>query len=483
MAGTYDPWLVLLSVIVAVNASFVALDLTSRVGAARGRRAEWIWLAGGAMSMGAGIWSMHFIGMLAFHLPIPTWYDGRITLLSLLIAVLASGIALFVASRSTLNIGRLLGAGLLMAFGIGSMHYIGMAAMRLRPPISYAPGGVVLSILTGVAASVVTVWSASRLRLESVLTAFGKKAGSALTMGGGISGMHYSAMAAASFAPGSVCAVAPQHIDNAAIGAALAGFALLFLILTLLIGAFDARHSALLDAMVAECTASLNRASSELRRALRHLADVQDEERRRLAAELHDIVGQNISALSVEVAMARDQLDPATSAGLIDRLRRASTLARQSVESIRNVMAELRPPGLDELGLAAALRWHAERLQSRTGIPVQLRLDESLPRPSAAVEDALLRVTAEALGNAAKYSGAQTIQITLEVRSDTIAMEIADDGRGFDADNPPSRTDHSGWGLIIMQERALAVGALLRVLSAPGAGTRVEFLISRAKWQ
>jgi signal transduction histidine kinase len=220
-----------------------------------------------------------------------------------------------------------------------------------------------------------------------------------------------------------------------------------------------------------------------LRRALRHLADVQDEERRRLAAELHDIVGQNISALSVEVAMARDQLDPATSAGLIDRLRRASTLARQSVESIRNVMAELRPPGLDELGLAAALRWHAERLQSRTGIPVQLRLDESLPRPSAAVEDALLRVTAEALGNAAKYSGAQTIQITLEVRSDTIAMEIADDGRGFDADNPPSRTDHSGWGLIIMQERALAVGALLRVLSAPGAGTRVEFLISRAKWQ
>jgi len=483
MAGTYDPWLVLLSVIVAVNASFVALHLTSRVAAARGRKVEWFWLAGGAMSMGAGIWSTHFIGMLAFALPVPTEYDVRITLLSLLIAVLASGIALFVASRSTLSVERLLGAGLLMGFGIASMHYVGMAAMRMQPPISYAPGGAALSVLIAVAASMVTVWSAFRLRLETVLTALSKKAGSALAMAGGICGMHYTAIAAASVAPGSVCAVAPQHFDNASMGAALAALALLFLILTLLLCAFDARHCALLDAMVAGCTASLNRASSELRRALRHLADVQDEERRRLAAELHDIVGQNISALSVEVAMARDQLDPATSAGLIDRLGRASTLARQSVESIRNVMAELRPPGLDELGLAAALRWHAERVQFRTGICVRLQLDEALPRPSAAVEDTLLRVTVEALCNAAKYSEARTLQVRLEGREDTIALDVADDGRGFDADNPTPRTESSGWGLTIMKERAQAVGAVLRVVSAPGAGTRVEFLISRAKWQ
>ena len=483
MAGTYDPWLVLLSFIVAVNASFVALDLASRVAAARDRKVEWFWLAGGAMSMGAGIWSTHFIGMLAFRLPIPTEYDVCITLLSLLIAVLASGVALFVASRSTLSVERLLGAGLLMGFGIASMHYFGMAAMRMQPPISYAPGGVALSVLIAVAASMVTVWSAFRLRLETIPTALGKKAGSVLAMAGGICGMHYTAIAAASFASGGVCAVAPHHFDNASMGAALATLTLLFLILTLLLCAFDARHCALLDAMVAECTASLNRASSELRSALRHLADVQDDERRRLAAELHDIVGQNISALCVEVAMARDQLDPATSAGLVERLARASTLARQSVESIRNVMAELRPPGLDELGLAAALRWHAERLQSRTGIAVQLQLDESLPRPCAAVEDALLRVTAEALGNAARHSAARTIQIRLEVRSDTVALEIADDGRGFDAENPTPRTESSGWGLTIMKERALAVGAELRVVSAPGAGTRVEFLISRAKWQ
>jgi NO-binding membrane sensor protein with MHYT domain/two-component sensor histidine kinase len=483
MAGTYDPWLVLLSVIVAVNASFVALSLASRLAAARGRRVEWFWLAGGAMSMGAGIWSTHFIGMLAFRRLISTEYDVRITLLSLLIAVLASGIALFVASRSTLSVERLLGAGLLMGFGIASMHYVGMAAMRMQPPISYAPGGVALSVLIAVAASMVTVWSAFRLRLETVLTALGKKAGSALAMAGGICGMHYTAIAAASFAPGSVCAVAPQHFDNASMGTALGALVLLFLVLTLFLCACDARNAASLETMVAERTGSLNRVSSDLRRALRHVADLQDEERRRLAAELHDIVGQNLSALSVEVAMARDQLDPATGAGLIERLGRASTLARQSVEAVRNVMAELRPPGLDELGLAAALRWHAERLQSRTGISIRLQLDEALPRPSAAVEDALLRVTVEALCNAAKYSGARAIQVRLEGRADTIALDVADDGGGFDADNQAARTESSGWGLTIMKERALAVGAELRVLSAPGAGTRVEFLILRAKWQ
>ena len=483
MAGTYDPWLVLLSVIVAVNASFVALDLASRVVASRGRRSEWVWLAGGATAMGAGIWSMHFIGMLAFHLPIPIWYDGRITLLSLLIAVLASGVALYVASRSTLNVGRLLGAGVLMGGGIAAMHYVGMAAMRMRPPIDYSLGGVVLSVLIGVATCAVTVWSAFRLRLQSVLTAFGKKAGSALTMGGGICGMHYSAMAAASFAAGSVCAVTPQHIDNTWSGAALGVFALLFLVVTLLICAGDARNSVMLDAKVTERTAKLNQISSELRLVLRRLADVQNEERRRLAAELHDIVGQNVSALGVEIAMLRDQLEPAARPELIERLRSASALVKQSVRAIRNVMAQLRPPGLDELGLPAALRWHADSFQSRTGVAVMLSVDEALPRPSGAVEDALVRVYVEALTNIATHSGARAVQARLEARDDTIALEVVDDGRGFNPDDPPPRGDNSGWGLKIMRERALAVGGQLRVSSRTGTGTRVEFLISRGKWE
>jgi NO-binding membrane sensor protein with MHYT domain len=483
MAGTYDLWLVLLSVIVAVNASFVALDLASRVVASKGRSGEWFWIGGGAISMGTGIWSMHFIGMLAFRLPIPVSYEISITLLSLLVAVLASGIALFAASRNALSAYRMLFAGLLMGCGIASMHYIGMAAMRMEPTIQYAPLLVGLSLLIAVCGSVAAVWSAFQLRLETILSSFWKKAGSAVVMSAGICGMHYTGMAAANFARESVCAVTPQHINNVWLGGALGGFALLFLVLTLMISAFDAHLAAVLDAMVAERTATLDQTLAELRPLSRRFAEVQDEERRRLAAELHDIVGQNLAALSAEIALIRNRVDAAAGAGVAAELARASSLAKQSVEAIRLVMAELRPPGLDVLGLPAALRWHADGFQSRTGIAVSLAMDESLPRPSHRVEDTLLKIYIEALNNAAKHSGARSLQVSLEARGEQIVLSISDDGRGFDTKNPPPRDYSSGWGLTIMKERVLWIGAELRLASAPGTGTRVEILISKEEWQ
>jgi NO-binding membrane sensor protein with MHYT domain len=185
MIGTYDLWLVLLSVIVAINASFVALDLASRIEAAQSTAAEWYLIAGGALTMGLGIWSMHFIGMLALRLPIPMSFDVWITLASLLLAVVASAVALFVATRGTLSLTRLLGAGTLMGVGIASMHYVGMAAMRMQPPIEYSGLLFGLSIVVAIAASVATVWSAFVLRMETILTAFWKKAGSAIVMAGG----------------------------------------------------------------------------------------------------------------------------------------------------------------------------------------------------------------------------------------------------------------------------------------------------------
>src|SRR5712692_3399830 len=139
MVGTYDSLLVVLSVVVAIVASYVALDLVSRVVASRVRIAARLWMAGGAVSMGTGIWSMHFIGMLAFRLPIPMSYDVPTTLLSLLIAVLASGFALYLVSWGHLTLLRLAGAGVLMGIGNGPMHYTGMAAMRMAPPIRYQP--------------------------------------------------------------------------------------------------------------------------------------------------------------------------------------------------------------------------------------------------------------------------------------------------------------------------------------------------------
>jgi hypothetical protein len=139
MVGTYSPGLVFLSIIVAIFASYVALDLASRVVASQNSKTARYWLFGGAISMGTGIWSMHFIGMLALRLPIPMSYDVEITLASLAIAVTVSGFALRTVSGGGMNHGRLLIAGMLMGLGIAAMHYVGMAAMQMAPPIHYDP--------------------------------------------------------------------------------------------------------------------------------------------------------------------------------------------------------------------------------------------------------------------------------------------------------------------------------------------------------
>ena len=138
VSGSYNYWLVVLSVLVATLASYTALDLTSRITASKGRAAK-LWLLGGAFSMGTGIWSMHFIGMLAFKLPVPMGYDVPVTLLSMLIAIVVSGFALYTVTRSRLTARNLLTGGVLMGIGIASMHYTGMAAMETSPPIKYDP--------------------------------------------------------------------------------------------------------------------------------------------------------------------------------------------------------------------------------------------------------------------------------------------------------------------------------------------------------
>jgi NO-binding membrane sensor protein with MHYT domain len=152
MSGTYSYWLVLVSLLVAILASYTALDLATRIKASSGRSAR-LWLAGGAFSMGTGIWSMHFIAMLAFSLPVPLGYDVPITLLSMLIAVIVSGFALHTVSRDTLDRRRLAIGAVLMGLGIASMHYTGMAAMRMDPAIVYDPWLFLASIAVAIGAS------------------------------------------------------------------------------------------------------------------------------------------------------------------------------------------------------------------------------------------------------------------------------------------------------------------------------------------
>jgi len=204
LVGSYDYRLVALSVVISICTSYAALDLAARLTAAQGRsRANW--LIGGAGALGFGIWSMHYIGMLAFSLPIPVAYDWPTALVSLLAAILASAVALYVASRKTMSAWRAVGGSILMGMGIAAMHYIGMAAMRLAAMCVFDIYLVVLSVALAIAISFVALQFAFLGRGEG-MTPF-RKFGSAVVMGIAIPVMHYTGMAAASF---TASATAPE---------------------------------------------------------------------------------------------------------------------------------------------------------------------------------------------------------------------------------------------------------------------------------
>jgi diguanylate cyclase (GGDEF)-like protein/PAS domain S-box-containing protein len=205
LAGSYDYRLVALSVVIATVASYAALDLAGRMTVARGS-ARLGWLAGGASAMGLGIWSMHYIGMLAFRLPIPVWYDWPIVLLSLSAAIFASAAALHVASGQGMSLWHTVSGSIVMGGGIGAMHYIGMHAMLMGAMCHFDPSVVALSGILAVLISFVALRLVFLTRNNSETRRL-RKVASAIVMGAAIPIMHYTGMAAASF---TVSDVAPD---------------------------------------------------------------------------------------------------------------------------------------------------------------------------------------------------------------------------------------------------------------------------------
>jgi len=196
--GWYSPGLVILSILIASAASYTALELAARITAAGGRE-RLAWLAGGSVAMGVGIWSMHFVGMLAFHLPLPISYGLWLVLLSVVVAIGASALALLVASRPSLGPLGLIGGALWMGPAIAGMHYIGMAALSVEAQLSYSRWLVIASVAIAVLASLGGLGLGHRFRAdESRRTRLGRPA-SALLFGAAIAGMHYTGMAAADF--------------------------------------------------------------------------------------------------------------------------------------------------------------------------------------------------------------------------------------------------------------------------------------------
>ena len=264
LIGSYNYALVALSVFIAVFASYAALDLASRVTAADGWTRA-LWVLGGAGAMGTGIWSMHYIGMLAFSLPIPVAYHWPTVLLSLFAAILASIIALYVVSREKMSASQAVAGSILMGAGIASMHYIGMAAMRLPAICQFNSFLVVLSVVFAVLISLAALWITFHFRHEKTGIGQEKLAG-AVVMGAAIPVMHYTGMAAASFTPSGVPADLSHAVSISALGTAgIAAVTFIVLGLALLTSWVDRRFAA----------QTLERQDEKLQRNEAYLAEAQ----------------------------------------------------------------------------------------------------------------------------------------------------------------------------------------------------------------
>ena len=581
MAGFYDYRLVAVSVLVATLASYTALDLGARVTASRGRVRLW-WMIGGAWSMGIAIWSMHYLGMLAFRLPVPVQYDWPTVLLSLLSAILASAVALFVVSRLTVGFLEALAGGILQGGGIVALHYIAMASMRLPAHMHYSLALTTLSVVLAIGGSLISLWLTFYFR-DDPSGRILRKVQSALLMGVGIASMHYTAMAGVRFSSSTSAPELSHSVDIASLGTAgLVAVSVMVPLLTLLASLADRlekqrvlldelfeqapqavaltdvhdrvvrvnkeftrifgyspdevhgkrlsdliapdgsqdevqkfanlvargrrvdaegvrkrKDGSVLDISVVRVPVSVSgeqiagyaiyrdvtatkRAERELQRSLEQLRalaarlhSAREEERSRVAREIHDELGQALTAIKIDFAsLLRDlgQDQGATS----PRSQSILKLLGQAIQSVRRIGTELRPGILDDIGLVAALDWAAEDFQTRTGTKCQITLPDVDIRLIPEHATALFRIFQETLTNVARHAEATQVDARLSKENSSLVLEIHDNGKGISEEGLSGKFS---LGILGMRERALLLGGTLTISSTLGKGTTVRVLI------
>lgn len=223
--------------------------------------------------------------------------------------------------------------------------------------------------------------------------------------------------------------------------------------------------------------AATDQYARRLRATSHRLITVQEAERRILARELHDAVGQELTALSLNLTIIDAGLPDTTTPKVRERLEDSQELLEETTRHLRNIMVELRPPGLDELGLLAALKEHAMQVERRTEVAVKVSGVEPQPRLTPTGEIALFRIVQEALNNVVKHAQASEATISLQQNKHAIVLVISDNGIGFDTARKPIMGGY-GMGTTTMRERADTIGAQLTLESAPGAGTRITVELS-----
>jgi signal transduction histidine kinase len=242
---------------------------------------------------------------------------------------------------------------------------------------------------------------------------------------------------------------------------------------------YVARANELLEQRVAERTAELAEANGRLRerdqerqRLLRTVITAQEDERKRIARELHDETTQSLAVLAMGLESASAAL---RGGGPTPRLDEVKALAVRTLEEVHRLILDLRPAVLDDLGLFSAVRWYAERYLATRGIAVRCEISELERRLPPEIEIALFRIAQEAMNNIARHAQAESVLIQLAREGHELRIEIEDDGRGFDP--AVSKADRPHYGLLGIRERAELLGGTAVIDSSPGQGTRLEIRV------
>jgi diguanylate cyclase len=460
----YHHGLVVISLVVAVLASYTALNLTSRIRLATGVAGA-AWLLGGGFAMGIGIWAMHFVGMLALTLPLPITYDLPVTVLSLLIAIAVSSFALNIASRDDVTPARLCTAGVAMGIGICSMHYVGMAAIEISPPIRYDRYWLSASLVIAVAASVAALWVAFTERGD---TRFWKhrRALGALGMGLAITGMHYAGMEAARF-PTEAISTGGAAVDRAWLAGAVAVITFFVLVATLLLLLVDAQAAA----RAARMQASLAEAKESSRAKDEFLAMLGHELRNPLAsitAAIHLL--DRLEATAAESAFAR---------GVITRQAlHLNSLVEDLLDVGRAITGKMslhmQPLSLEQAvqgslrSLAASGETEGREVRY-AGVAAWVNGDRTR----------IEQVVTNLVSNAANHTAfGGSIEVRVGREGDAALIEVRDDGAGLDAETASRVFElfFQGRQEIARSRGGLGVGLTLvqRIVEAHGGEVRVS---------